>query len=431
MIYWAQLFHFYQPPTQLPMIVNKVCKESYEPLLDVLRQYPQARATVNINGVTLEMLHDCGQDATVTGLRDLASKGQIEFTGSAKYHAILPLIPAVERKRQIELNLAVLRESFGNDHAPIGFFPPEMAYSAEIVPELISTGHRWTIVSGIACPVGWPTDRICRVERDGTSLAVLFRDDVLSNKISFKQISPADFFEHLKQNYEGKQNMYVITAMDAETYGHHIKDWEKLFLAAVYDKLHPTAQTYGDIKQLSPAAAQESVLLASAEFAEQVKMVTLSELLDLFPAGEAADPKASSWSTNPDDIQAGNPYPLWADPGNEIHRLQWEHLRLCLETVAKAEECANSDECAFFARIGRGLLDMAEHSDQFWWASRRPMWDINLIHLGLMEQWRALVNGFRAINKSSADAETKRSYYYRLVAARDIRNKIEDRLFVL
>jgi hypothetical protein len=59
------------------------------------------------------------------------------------------------------------------------------------------------------------------------------------------------------------------------------------------------------------------------------------------------------------------------------------------------------------------------------------MWDINLIHLGLIDQWRALVNAYRAINKSDADAETKTDYYHKLVAARDIRNKIVDRLFVL
>jgi hypothetical protein len=57
------------------------------------------------------------------------------------------------------------------------------------------------------------------------------------------------------------------------------------------------------------------------------------------------------------------------------------------------------------------------------------MWDINLIHMGLLDQWRTVVNAYRAINKSGASEETKREYYRRAVTARDIRSKLEDRLF--
>ena len=274
-------------------------------------------------------------------------------------------------------------------------------------------------------------DKIYQLEHQGKRLAVFFRDDVLSNKISFKQIGPGDFFEHLKQLRGDKENIYIITAMDAETYGHHIQNWERLFLAAVYEQLNPTRKTYAGIKQATALGAQQSVLLADAQFTQQVKMVTISELLQFFPLGEMVSPKPSSWSTSAEDIAAGNPYPLWLGKDNEIHRLQWEHLRLCIEMVNKAQECANTDECSYFGRIARGLLDMAEHSCQFWWASRRPMWDINLIHLGLIDQWRAIVNAYRAITKSGADAETKTNYYHKVVAARDVRNKIVDRPFIL
>jgi len=58
MIYWAQLFHFYQPPPQLPSVLEKICDESYRPLLEVFRQYPNVRVTVNMNGVLTEMLKD-------------------------------------------------------------------------------------------------------------------------------------------------------------------------------------------------------------------------------------------------------------------------------------------------------------------------------------------------------------------------------------
>jgi hypothetical protein len=58
------------------------------------------------------------------------------------------------------------------------------------------------------------------------------------------------------------------------------------------------------------------------------------------------------------------------------------------------------------------------------------MWDINLIHLGLIDQWRVIVNAYRAINKSKIKDKIKTEYYHKLVAARDIRNKITDRLYL-
>ncbi|MBI2851183.1 MAG: hypothetical protein HYX80_09155 [Chloroflexi bacterium] len=431
MIYWAQLFHFYQPPTQFPSVLDKVCKESYTPLLRVLLQNSHAKATFNVSGVLLEMLDNYGHRDVIKNFQILGERGEVEFTGSGKYHPILPLLPSGERKRQIELNAATCTHFLGETYTPTGFFSPEMCYDSDILSDVIASGHQWMVLGGIACPAQWPVDKIYQVEHDGNKLAVFFRDDVLSNKISFKQIGASDFLEHLKQARGDKENIYVVTAMDAETYGHHIQHWEKLFLAAVYEQLRPTRKTYAGIKQSTALAAQQKALLADTSFAQQVKMVTLSELLGIFPSGETVSPKPSSWSTSVEDIIAGNVYPLWMDKGNEIHRLQWEHLNICIEMVNKAQEYASTEEAGYFGRIARGLLDMAEHSCQFWWASRRPMWDINIIYLGLNEQWRAVVNAYRAITRSPADADTKTNFYHKVLAARDIRNKIEDRLFIM
>ena len=53
-----------------------------------------------------------------------------------------------------------------------------------------------------------------------------------------------------------------------------------------------------------------------------------------------------------------------------------------------------------------------------------------LIHMGLLEQLRTIVNAYRAISLSQAEEDIKRDCYHKLVAARDMRNKITDRLFV-
>jgi alpha-amylase/alpha-mannosidase (GH57 family) len=428
-IYWAQLLHFYQPPTQVPSVLKKICDESYRPLLQVFEEHPNARITINFNGVLTDMLMDYGHKDVIEGLRNLAEKGQIEFTGTGKYHPILPLIPREEVKRQIDLNTQTNRHSFGKAYAPQGFFPPEMCYSQDILQPIIKSGCRWVILSGIACPAEWPVDIIYRTESDGQGIAVLFRDDVLSNRISFRNMEAKEFIAHLEQWRGERENAYVVTAMDAETYGHHIQDWERTFLARVYEKIEPIGESLQEVKQATVLAGQHISLLNNSESATRIRMVTVTQLLDLFPQGQSIEPRPSSWSTTVEDIQAGNYYPLWQDQRNEVHRLQWEHLNICIELVNKALQCADNDESRHSAAIARGLLDRAKHSCQMWWASKRPMWDINLIHMGLLYQLRAVVNAYRAINKSGANDETKREYYYRTVAARDIRGKLEDRLF--
>lgn len=54
MVIWAPVLHFYQPPTQFPAVLKKICRESYRPLIDLLGEFEQARATVNINGSLTE-----------------------------------------------------------------------------------------------------------------------------------------------------------------------------------------------------------------------------------------------------------------------------------------------------------------------------------------------------------------------------------------
>ena len=430
MIYWAQLFHFYQPPTQLPSVLEKICNESYRPLLQVFRDYPNAKATVNINGVLTEMLKDCGHMDVIQGLKELAETGQIEITGTGKYHPILPLIPLGEVKRQIELNNKTNSFFFGGAYKPSGFFPPEMAYSRDILPAIMETGHRWIIISGVACPVSWPNDTIYQVEHDGKRLAVFFRDNLLSNKISFQELGPRDFLENLKSLKGDKENIYVVTAMDAETYGHHIKNWEELFLAEVYEELQVRSETYAHIQQKKVLATQEASLLQDTETSRQVQTATISQLLDLFPTGDVIDPKPSSWSTTVEDIEAGNPYPLWKEEDNEIHNRLWNHLAICTKLCLAATKLADNGESKHFAGIARGMLDRSFQSDQFWWASRRPMWDINLIHMGLDDQHRAIVNAYRAISTSGADGKVKTDFYNKLLPARELRNKIVDLLFV-
>jgi hypothetical protein len=173
-------------------------------------------------------------------------------------------------------------------------------------------------------------------------LPVFFRDTVISDQISFKQINPLDFVEKIQTLFS--DDYYVITALDGEAFGHHIKNYEEDFLAPVFTAL---------------------------ESNEKVKMIFLDDILDLFPSEGEVIPINSSWSTTSANLMDKNPYPLWADPKNEIHtieRLLQEDALKLFQILERHSEKVPEDHLDFY-KNARANLDKGEHSCRLWWAS--------------------------------------------------------------
>lgn len=463
--YWAPVLHFYQPPTQLPHVLGQIVRESYRPLIQLLADNSHARVTVNISGVLTEMLVDHAYQDVVEGLAWLAERGQVEFTGSAKYHPILPLLPEEETRRQIRSNYNTNRRYLGPTYSPRGFFPPELCYGDCILGPVVDFGHDWMLLSGIGCHGQWPTDVVQRGNPLDAPINFVFRDDILSNGISFQTLDAQGFLDKLRNLGRRRQSdVYVVTAMDAETYGHHIAGWVEAFLGEVYEALRPettdlSVRQAAHSEGLVPAAYARSGVREGSpvrasppsagdgerrhlplphhalgmehrrgEEASPVRLATVSEIVDGFPHLEGCWPLASSWSTTADDLARGVLYPLWNDPDNHIHRLLWEHLTLCIEAQQQAEQCSDNPPSRWHAGIGRNILDSALHSCQFWWASRRPHWDVNMVFRGLTGQSQALLNACRAVELSEASREQKRLAWHRRLAAMELYRQVVDEL---
>jgi len=343
-MYWANFIHIYQPPTQTEEITRRVTDECYRKLVGILLRHPQARVTLNINACLTEQLDRYGLHDVIDGLRTLAERGQIEFTGSAMYHPILPLIPAAEMRRQIELNMEVNRRYFGDAYAPRGFFPPEMCYSFEVAQVLAEMGFRWVFGDEIAYDgtLGrYRPDRVHRIEAL-KEFYFFFKERPVSAGLTYGRFPTAgtllDYLGDRRQRRE-----YLLTGTDGEIYGHHRPGQERLLEDVYEGNLLPTC--------------------------------TVSELFDLFPETQTVSPLSSSWSTWEDEMAAGAPYSHWSYPGNELHELQWELTNLVLGAFADSPE-------ERIARPARAALDEGLHSCQYWWASARPWWDTGMIERG-------------------------------------------------
>jgi len=355
-MYWANFLHFYQPPTQKSFWVNKITAEAYRPILKGLLKQPGNKVTFNVNGILLELFEENGHTDVIDMLRELLERGQIELTGSAKFHPLLPFLPESEVMRQIELNEIVLKKYFGAAWKRVGFFPPEMGFDTNVAKIVAKMGYKWVIIDELSVPFD---KRPLKYDSIYTipgipDFNVYFRDRYMSWIILSGQVGTAN---HLVQNLGARLtgDEFLLTAMDGESFGHHRPGLEQLLF-----EMHA-----------------ESGLTS----------VLVSELPNYFKKTKEIEPIPSTWALMEKDKGKRIPFARWLDEDNEIQRMQWELTNLAIDLVHKAEK-EDSQSQGFLE--ARHALDRALHSDQYWWASARPWWSIEMIERGGKEFFDAI-----------------------------------------
>ncbi|TSC53704.1 MAG: Alpha-galactosidase [Microgenomates group bacterium LiPW_16] len=337
-MYWSIFLHIYQPPNQRPEILERIVNESYRPLIKGFLENRRTRLALNINACLTELLSQNGFGDVIEGLTRLAENGQLEFTGSAKYHPFLPLLPKEEIARQIKLNDETNRKYFGNSYQPRGFFPPEMGYDEKVGKVVAQLGFDWIILDEIAF-----NGKIDQIDfskiykiRD-LPLKVVFRERRTSNLIMGAMVREvSSVLEALKS--EIAKDRYLLTAMDGETFGHH----------------RPGLQN----------------LLFNLFQCKQFEFVKTSDFIKIFPQGGEISPVPCCWASSEEEISKGEPFYLYFRKGNKLHILFKSLLDLAIKVAGNTQ----GEE--------RILLDRAASCNAFWWANPDAWWSIEEIELG-------------------------------------------------
>lgn len=347
------LLHFYQPYNQQDDILMRIVNECYLPLTRGLLKNPRAKVVVNINGVLTKMLVEKGYGEVIDNLKVLVARGQVELTGSAMYHAFLPLLPDSEIDRQISANTEVNKIYFGETFNPKGFFSPEMAVSDNILKMISSKGYKWVPASNLSYADGSPAYDCFYKTSEGIS--VLFRD----KRVSALMLSGVckDSTSFIKETTDlHEKDKYWVAIMDAETFGHHRIGHENF----LFDVLNN-------------------------EFFEPVLFDGLVEHSEGFVTKDVKL-RPSTWTNEEQDFwldkehtqaTSSRSFILWRDPENPIHQQQWELANYVIKLVSEFED-KNSPKYL----QARGMLDMALASDQFWWASAKPWWSLEMVEQG-------------------------------------------------
>ncbi len=390
------LWHAYQPPGQSDYWVERIANESYRPVSRFLRDAPAGfRAAVNINGSLVEHLLLLRINDVIDNLGAAAQAGNIELTGCAAYHPLLPTLlkhgeeGVEEVVRQIEMNDTLNGRVFGSVWRPAGkkhgFFPPEMAFSPELAQYIASTGHDWAITDSIVFDaansgISIPHTSVATVN----GLPIFFRSS-WSNEFSIHRPDRGDYDVERyawdmaagARAWFGDAGGYLTVAYDMETLGHHRKRYRRAALEKYAFALRDAGLTptlFGDLPygDYTPVAV-----------------------------------KAGSWSTNAGDISYNNPFPLWDSPGNPVHAALSDLTGIAIAAVHEAKR-SGAEKARPYVHARRDL-DYGLRSCKEWWANPPGHWNPGNIRQGAAFLSDAATKAYEAMRLSGA--APRRNYF--------------------
>jgi len=350
---WINFLHFYQPATLDREIIIEAIEKSYQRIIQSLKKHGNAKITINIQGCLLEKINELGYASLLRDIKTLIQKGQIEITGSAAYHPILPLINSHEAEKQIKLQEQIIKKYFGEIKLT-GFFMPEMAYSAASAKLIKKLGYEWIMLDEISGSGKIGALDCSRPYMDNDSgLKIIFRQ---------REISQTYVPQKISEIILNEKNKTIITATDAELYGlRHI-------------------DVSGHFGRLLSNPDIKTVLISDfTKDNNNLKKITLIP---------------SSWESTSRELNSGLPYALWYNKKNKIQKKIWQLADMAME----ASQRYKNDPQKKWAQwhLNRGLA-----SCTFWWASGKKIslwnnlsWNPDEIERGVEE----LIKSIRALD---------------------------------
>ncbi|NEV60902.1 glycoside hydrolase family 57 [Thiorhodococcus minor] len=159
-VFHALGLHMHQPPGNLRLLIDAKPREAeeivlcYERAVRYAERYADvARLHVGFSGVLLEQLLDPVVVDRYRHIVDIPrmldryrAAGNIELVGMGHYHPIFPLIPCDDWLEQLERGRGIMERVFAR--VPRGFWPPETAFTIEMIPALIQAGYEYVVVDG-------------------------------------------------------------------------------------------------------------------------------------------------------------------------------------------------------------------------------------------------------------------------------------------
>lgn len=340
---WANLIDMYQPPNCDRSVLEKIIKHSYLPLLKIFEQNPDLGFTLNLPGITVELMIRTGFGDVIKKIAILSERGQIEFTTTPKYQPLIPLHGDDDVDRQIEAHNKICRRYFGISYNPQGLYSPFLAYSQKVSKAGARFMSKWVIVDENSIKPK-PQNGYNSLYMDKSAGGILLmgcrRDisDQLGGSFWARKIprSASEFLQAaLKQASNDK---YLITAIDARNFGYDNPGRHSLLRALYRDN--------------------------------RLKAITISQMRRFIKRKDFIRAVDGSSVTVKEDSKKRRPFLIWEDDRNPIHQSLWKLYKMAASEIKNAATKGDPQ-----LTRAREMIDSASAAINWSMASCSPWWD--------------------------------------------------------
>ena len=142
-MFFSIVLHNHQPIGQLPWVFEDAWRESYQPFLETLAEFPDIKTGLHFSGPLLDWL-EIEKPQTISLIRKLTSRGQIEILCGGYYEPIFVIWPREDGLAQIEKSKARILELFGVEAR--GLWLTERVWEPQLAAWLDAAQVKYTLL---------------------------------------------------------------------------------------------------------------------------------------------------------------------------------------------------------------------------------------------------------------------------------------------
>lgn len=210
--------HNHQPVGNFGSVFEAAFRDSYQPFLDVMADFPALPFVLHTSGPLLEWLV-AHRPEYMARLRELVATDRVEILGGPSQEPILTMIPRRDVIGQIRAYTATLTEQFGR---PVrGMWMPERVWEQHLVSALAEAGIEYTALDDFHFrSAGLNDDQLLGyylTEDHGKLLKVFPNSERMRYLVPWRE--PHEAIDYLRGIAHQRPGSVVVCADDGEKFG--------------------------------------------------------------------------------------------------------------------------------------------------------------------------------------------------------------------
>lgn len=219
-------------------ILRRLADNCYLPtnkiLLDLIKKCQgEFKVTFSISGTAIDQFKIYTPEV-IQSFQELAATGCVEFVAETYSHSLASIKDKAEFVKQVNKHADKMESLFGTK--PTIFSNTELIYSDEIGKLIAEMGYKAILAEGPKHILNWRGPNYIYSSASNPSLALLLKNDMLSDDIAFRfsdqnwsgwSLTAKDFVSWMKKIPEKEKNINLF--MDYETFGERKKKESGIF----------------------------------------------------------------------------------------------------------------------------------------------------------------------------------------------------------